>query len=697
MARRTLPFLLLAGLLLAGGAAPASDRVLRADAEAGNWPSHGRTYGEQRYSPLDQISPANIGRLRLAWYHELDSNRGQEGTPLVIDGVLYTTTAWSKLVAVDAATGRPLWVHDPEVPGPAAFNSCCDVVNRGPAYADGKLYLATLDGRLQAVDAKTGSLLWSVQTTDPDKPYTITGAPRVAKGKVYIGNGGAEYGVRGYVSAYDSATGGLVWRFYTVPGDPGRKDGAASDAILEELARRTWSGEDYWKKYGGGGTVWDSIVYDPDLDQLYIGVGNGSPLNHVIRSDGEGDNLFLSSIVALDPDTGAYRWHYQQVPGESWDYTASQQMMLADLPVDGGMRQVLLHAPKNGFFYVIDRRTGKPLSAEKYAPTNWATHIDLETGRPALTPEARYLEKPFIATIGSAGAHSWHPMSFSPKTGLVYIPVQVIPGYYHRDRAFTYRKGRWNLGYDLMRLPLPRDAESRQAMQDGLQGWLSAWDPVTQEEVWRADHGMPWNGGTLATGGGLVFQGTFDGRFLAYDAATGKELWQFAAQTGVMAGPVSYQVDGRQYIAVMAGVGGAVPLALPSFQEARVRPNGRILAFALDGAAELPPLDGVLPPPSNASVPAPSDRIEQGRLLYADNCGGCHGLGTLSGGILPDLRRSGVLDDAEAWRQVVLEGIFQDRGMIGFRQFLSEDEAEAIRAYVADEAAHLRRETGKEP
>ncbi|MBP7337081.1 PQQ-dependent dehydrogenase, methanol/ethanol family [Niveispirillum sp.] len=694
---KRLSALLLAGTLLAAAPAIANDRIRNAEAEPQNWLSHGRTYGEQRFSPLDQINPASIGRLRLAWYHDLDTNRGQEGTPLIVDGVLYTTTAWSKVVAVDAATGKPLWSHDPQVPGRAAFNGCCDVVNRGPAFADGKLFLGTLDGRLQALDARTGTLLWSVQTTDPNQPYTITGAPRVAKGKVFIGNGGAEYGVRGYVSAYDSATGKLVWRFYTVPGDPARKDGAASDAILETLGRPTWSGEDYWKKYGGGGgTVWDAIVYDPDLDQLYIGVGNGSPLNHVIRSEGKGDNLFLSSIVALDPDTGAYRWHYQEVPGESWDYTASQQIMLADLPVGGRQRKVILHAPKNGFFYVIDRQTGKTLSAEKYAPTNWATHIDLTTGRPAIVAEARYLEKPFVATVGSAGAHSWHPMAFSPQTGLVYIPVQLIPGYYHRDKAFTYRKGRWNLGYDLMRVPIPRDADGRKAMQDSLQGWLSAWDPVTQKEVWRADHGMAWNGGALATGGGLVFQGTFDGRFRAYDAGNGTELWSFAAQTSVMAGPVSYSVNGRQFIAVLAGTGGAVPLALPSFQGPQARPNGRILAFALDGAAALPPLDTIVAPPSNASVPAPAERIEQGRILYADNCGGCHGMGTLSGGILPDLRRSLVLESAEAWQQVVIEGAFQDRGMISFRPFLTAQDAETIRAYVADEAAHLRREA-KEP
>lgn len=685
----------LAGMTILAGCNTPEGIAAEVSAAGQNWEAHGGTSDEQRYSQLDKINADNVGKLSLAWSFELDSNRGQEATPLVVDGVLYTSTAWSKVVALDGATGKQLWAYDPQVPGKAGFSACCDVINRGVAYHQGKIFLGTLDGRLQALDAKTGKLIWSTMTVDPSKPYTISGAPRVVRGKVLIGNGGADYGVRGYVSAYDEQSGKLVWRFYTVPGDPAKPDNAASDDILESFARPTWSGSEYIKT-GGGGTVWDSIVYDADLNQLYIGVGNGSPLNHVLRSEGKGDNAFLASVVALNPDTGKYLWHYQEVPGETWDYTATQQIMLATLPVDGQQRKVLLHAPKNGFFYVLDRKTGKLISAEKFAPINWADRVDLKTGRPVENPEARYIDKPFLGTVGGLGAHSWHSMSFSPKTGLVYIPVQAVPTLYNRDRDWSFRPGRWNLGFDMMRGQLPVKDSDRKAMISGLKGWLSAWDPVRQKEVWRVPHSGPWNGGTVATAGDLVFQGAADKTFSAYRASDGKKLWSFNADAGIIAAPITYSVKGEQYVAVLSGTGGALPLALPAFSGPQSVPNGRVLAFKIGGKAKLPAFRPTTQPVTVIPVEASAATIEKGRILFADNCGSCHGMGGWAAGIIPDLRRSGALGDPAAWQAVVIDGVLQDRGMISFKPYLSPDDAESIRAFLANETHALgKAESGK--
>lgn len=680
-----------AGTLAAETAAP---QAVTDAIAPGDWPMYGRDYSEQRFSPLDSIDRDNVDRLDLAWYFEFDTNRGQEGTPLVVDGMLYASSAWSKVWAVDARSGELAWSHDPEVPGKFGAKACCDVVNRGLAYSDGKIFVGTLDGRLQALDAGSGKLLWSKQTVDTSKPYTITGAPRVAKGKVFIGNGGADFGVRGYVSAYDEATGELAWRFYTVPGDPGKKDGAASDDVLERLARKTWHGTEYLT-LGGGGTVWDSIVYDPELDQLYIGVGNGSPLTRKARSEDKGDNLFLSSIVALDPDTGEYLWHYQEVPGETWDFTATQQITLATLDVEGEPTPVLMHAPKNGFFYVIERSSGKLLSAEKYAPANWAERIDLETGRPVEVEGARYADEPFLATVGGVGAHNWHPMSFSPETGLVYIPVMQVGAMYNHEKDFEIRPGQWNLGYDMMTSKLPRDASVRKDMTESLKGWLSAWDPVLQKEAWRVEHAGPWNGGTLATAGGLVFQGASDQHFSAYDAKTGEELWQFFAGTNILAGPITYAVDGEQFVSVLAGNGGAVPLSLPSFEGAKRWPNGRILTFRIGGeAGPLPQTAGTVAPVDPPTGKQDPETVERGRVLYGVNCATCHGLGTFSTGVLPDLRRSAALGNVDAWTAIVMMGALEDRGMVGHEAVLSSEDSAAIRSYVISEAQALAEDIG---
>ena len=590
--------------------------------------------------------------------------------------------------------GASCGVSIPRCPGRAASAACCDVVNRGLAAYQGKLYLGTLDGRLIALDAATGKPVWSVVTVDQSKPYTITGAPRIVKGRVLIGNGGAEYGVRGYVTAYDAATGKQAWRFYTVPGDPAKgPDHAASDPVMAKAARDTWYGD--WYKAGGGGTVWDAIVYDPELDQLYIGVGNGSPWNQQVRSQGKGDNLFLSSVVALDPDSGAYKWHYQGTPGETWDFTQTQPIILATLKIDGTDRKVLMQAPKNGFFYVIDRTTGKLISAKNFVPQTWATGVDMATGRPIEVEGARFHQASgFMMAPSALGAHNWHPMAFSPKTGLVYLPAQDVPFFYSTLGDYKYRPGAWNIAVDAYKNAPPNDRATTKAIRALLKGELIAWDPVAQREKWRVQYDGPWNGGALATAGNLVFQGNGRGAFQAFDARDGKPLWSFAAQTGVIAGPVTYAVKGVQYVAVMAGYGGAYPVS-SGFDEPRPSMNGRVLVFRLGGTAKLPP-----PPPLDLAPPNPpaetftAAQLTHGGQLFEGNCGVCHGGGARSSGVLPDLRRSGALADATAWQGIVHDGALKDRGMIAFAPYLTKADIEAIRGYVGVQAKYLASEEG---
>jgi quinohemoprotein ethanol dehydrogenase len=658
-------------------------RIVNADQDPGNWLTHGRTYSEQRFSTLKAINDKNVAQLGLAWYYDLDTHRGQEATPLIIDGRMYFTTAWSKVVALDAASGALLWSYDPKVPPEWAINACCDVVNRGLAAWDNKLFLGTLDGRLIALDAVTGRPVWEKLTIDPNSRYSITGAPRVVKGKVIIGNGGAEMSVRGYVSAYDADNGNMIWRFYTVPGDPSKP---FENPILEKAAK-TWTGE--WWKHGGGGTVWDSIVYDPELDLLYIGVGNGAPWNWRIRSPQGGDNLFLSSIVALRPETGEYVWHYQETPAEMWDYTANQSIVLADIPIDGQMRRVLLHAPKNGFFYVLDRVTGALISAKPYTYVNWATGVDMKTGRPIETRIARYQGKdPAPVVPGPLGAHSWQPMAYSPLTGLAYIPVNDVGFKYEDPKHFGFKKLAANYGVDVVAAGMPQDPRIKRAILDTVKGKLVAWNPREQKAAWTVQRPGPWNGGLLATAGDLVFEGTADGHFEAYRADTGEKLWSFEAQTGVMAGPVTYTVKGEQYVAVLAGWGGVFPLATGevSFRSGKIRNVSRMLAFKLDGGAKLPPLpeveQPVLHPPRATASPAP---VAKGEQFYQRYCAACHGDVAVSGGVLPDLRYSSTLSN-EQWFDIVLGGLLKPNGMVSFEKELSHEDAAAIRAYVISRA-----------
>jgi alcohol dehydrogenase (cytochrome c)/quinohemoprotein ethanol dehydrogenase len=676
------------GIQSAGPARVDGERITNADSEPDNWLTHGRTYHEQRFSPLTQINDTNAQQLGLAWYFDLDTRRGQEATPIVVDGVMYVSTAWSKVKALDAKTGSLVWEYDPRVPGEHAVKACCDVVNRGVAVWNGKVYVGTIDGRLIAIDARSGQPIWDVQTTDRSKPYSITGAPRIAKGKVFIGNGGAEFGVRGYISAYDAETGALIWRFYTVPGPPGTVDNAASDRVLAEKAAPTWMGE-YWT-VGGGGTVWDAIVYDPELDLLYFGVGNGSPWTQGYRGK-SGDNLFLVSIVAVKPDTGEYVWHYQESPGDEWDYTAVQPIILADLMIAGRVRKVLMQAPKNGFFYVLDRATGELLSAEAFAPVNWATGIDMQTARPIHNPEARYSQtgKPFEGSPSPEGAHNWNPMAFSPQTGLVYIPTKEMSFPYVLASSFHPRPMGLNLGLDTLAISMPNDPRIEQQVAATLQGYLLAWDPVSQREVWRVNNSGPVNGGVLATAGNLVFQGTYSGEFSAYRADNGTRLWSTQVQTSVLAGPVSYTVDGEQYIAVAVGTGGPYSLVigrLSTLKPGRMRNVSRVLAFKLGGTGNLPPLREepplVLDPPPLTATAA---TVQDGFRLYVENCTGCHGDAAVSGGLVPDLRFSPLLAD-ERFFDAVLGGALKDNGMVSFAPVLNREQAEAIRSYVISRA-----------
>jgi alcohol dehydrogenase (cytochrome c)/quinohemoprotein ethanol dehydrogenase len=659
-------------------------RLTTAGQDRDNWLTHGRTYDEQRFSPLDQVNTGNVGSLGLAWSLDLDTDRGQEATPLVVDGVMYSTSAWSKVQAIDAASGRLLWQYDPKVPGETGIKACCDVVNRGVAVWKGRVYLGTLDGRLVAIDAQSGKEQWSVVTVDQTKKYTITGAPRIVKGKVLIGNGGAEFGVRGYISAYDADSGKLAWRFYTVPGDPSQP----FEAPVLAQAAATWNGE--WWKLGGGGTVWDSMAYDPELDLLYIGVGNGSPWNQRVRSPGGGDNLFLSSIVALRAETGEYVWHYQTTPGESWDYTATQHIVLADLVIDGQPRKVLMQAPKNAFFYVLDRTNGKLLSAQPFSTLNWATGVDLKTGRPQINPDAQYAQtgKPWFAMPGPLGAHNWQPMSFSPQTHLVYIPAQDIPFAYADDKNFAPNPLAFNIAVDFSAAGLPQDAQAKAQVLASVRGYLKGWDPVTQKEVWRVEQPGPWNGGVLSTAGGLVFQGNAAGFFKAYTADKGTTLWSFPAQTGVIAAPISYAVAGQQYVAIVVGWGGAYPLAAGeiALKGSLAANRSRVLAFRLGGTAKLPPAPPAHPPIKPPARFGDAAAMPIAKMVYGGYCSVCHGDAAIAAGVLPDLRWSPLLASADAWKKVVLEGTRQKNGMVSFAQVLTPELAEMVRAFVVERA-----------
>jgi quinohemoprotein ethanol dehydrogenase len=662
------------------------DTRIKTASASEEWLTYGGTYDEQRHSTLTQINGETVSDLGVAWTYDLATNRGVESTPIVVDGVMYVTSAWSVVYALDAVTGEELWVHEPDVDRAVGVNACCDVVNRGVAVYDGKVFVGVIDGRLQALDAMTGKLLWDVVTVDQDKPYTITGAPRVVKDKVLIGNGGAELGVRGYVSAYDVDTGEKVWRFYTVPNPSKQPDGEASDAAFEQVGNVSWGDTGAWTTEGGGGTVWDSIVYDEVNDRIIFGVGNGSPWNWERRDPSGLDNLFLSSIVAVDVDTGEYAWHFQTTPGDTWDYTATQSIILADMPLgeNGAMRRVAMQAPKNGFFYVIDAATGEFIQGAPFVPQNWTTGLTAE-GRPVVTPEARDQTTAHLQTPGPLGAHNWHPMAYNPDLRLAYIPAQELPQAYVVDPLGTDQPAKWNTGVNFAAgVPAEFTPAIRAMVRPTLKGRLIAWDPIANEQRWSYEHNNAWNGGVLSTAGGLVFQGQLEGQFSAFDAATGEKLWSQDVKSGAASGPGTYMIDGEQYVTITTGWGSAYALSAGFGYDKAVSPTvGKVVTFKLGADLEIPEVE--MPPidmTPKAERFGDEAMLAEGLVHFSRNCMVCHGPFAISSGVLPDLRWSEISGDKEIWYDVVHEGTLAGNGMVAFDDVLSADDMEAIRAYV---------------
>ena len=668
-----------------GGKSAAVDdaRLLAGEPDGANWLSYGRTYDEQRFSPLTQVTDSNVGELGLDWFADIDTARGQEATPIVVDGVMFVSTAWSMVKAYDAATGKPLWAYDPKVPREKLVDVCCDAVNRGVAVYKGKVYVATLDGRLVALNSDTGAVIWDKMTIPTGSHMAITGAPRIVKGKVLIGSAGSEYITRGYIAAFDAESGKEAWRFYTVPGDPSQ----SFEGKHLETATKTWP-EGAWK-LGGGGTVWDSITYDPVTDLIYFGTANAEPWNPAARGNTGGDSLYTASIVAVKPDTGEYVWHYQETPEDRWDFDSNQQIIAANLVIGGKEQRVILHAPKNGFFYVLDAKTGKFLSGKPFAKVTWASGLDPVTGRPNVNPEARYeiTGKPFVGFPGAMGAHSWQPMSYSPKTGLVYIPAnEAAQPYSAAAKGWKPSEVGFQLGLDNTPVVMPADAAIRAGASATTTGSLVAWDPIAGKARWTVQYAGPSNGGTLATAGNLVFQGTAGGEFRAYTADTGKQLWAFPAQTGIIAAPMTYSVKGVQYVAILAGWGGVYDVAPPGFlsrKSGSVRNISRLLVFKVGGKAALPAATpeamAVLDPPPFTGKPA---QVAAGLSIYANSCSVCHGDSAIAGGLNPDLRHSAALSNPKLWQQIVHDGLLKDNGMVSWSKNFSPDQIESIRQYV---------------
>ncbi|MES2626882.1 MAG: PQQ-dependent dehydrogenase, methanol/ethanol family [Pseudomonadota bacterium] len=655
------------------------------------WLTYGRDYYESRFSPLNEIDTDNVSELGVAWTFDTDSFRGLEATPLIHDGIIYATRPWSSVFAIDARTGEKLWDYDPQVDRSIGWKACCDVVNRGVALYDDKVYVGTIDGRLIALDAKTGTVVWDILTVDPDRPYTITGAPRIADGKVIIGNGGAELGSRGYVTAYDAENGNEVWRFWVVPGNPA--DGFENPDV--EFAATTWSGN--WWEVGGGGNSWDSIIYDPEARLVYIGTGNGSPWSHELRSNGEGDNLYLSSIVALNVDDGRVKWHYQTTPADNFDYTAVQPLMLADIPFNGVLRKVIMQAPKNGFFYVLDRITGDLISADPYAEVTWATGIDLESGRPIETPQARYDNAISFVMPGPSGAHNWHPMSFNPVTGLIYLPTMQGTSFpYSIEEGFVHKPGTWNLGVTMgTMVGVPSRAEADYAEGTGPEtrspGALLAWDPVAREPRWVIDYPFTINGGTLTTAGNLVFQGGGDGFLRAYTADEGELLWEVDLGVGIMAPPVTYELDGKQYVSVLAGWGGSAGLIGPN-ESGEYKPEGRMWTFVLGGDTNITPVKGQ-PLPELTTIEYNDDPtvLAHGEDIYGKRCMVCHGAAAVSGGSLADLRYAAPAT-YDIFSNIVRQGAYTGLGMPNLGEFVSEEDADAVKNWLLSLRAGLQAE-----
>jgi quinohemoprotein ethanol dehydrogenase len=649
------------------------------DLHAGaNWINHDGGADQASFSTLADLTPRNIEKLKLQWSLDLPGEQTLEATPLAVDGRLFFTGSYSAVYAVDAHSGKLLWRYDPQISQhmPSHMHYIFGV-NRGAAYWKGLVISGTLDGRLIALDARTGILKWSVATVTEESKNTITGAPLVYDGRVLIGNGGADWNARGYVTAYDALSGKQLWRFYTVPSDPA---GDAGDSTMK-MAAATWGGE-WWKVGGGGGTVWDGMTYDAKFNRVYLGVGNSGPYDPRVRSPGNGDNLFLASIVALDADTGRYVWHYQVNPREAWDYKACANMILGTLDVDGQPRDVLMQSPTNGFFYVLDRKDGRLLSAEKTGKVTWADHIDLKSGRPVEAKNIRYTDGPVDMWPSSWGTHNWQAMSFDPITRLVYIPYMQLGARYSAGGMSSEAGAAPGHSVPLGGVslqPLLVDPE------DG-KGALLAWDPQVQRARWKVPRNSLWNGGVLSTAGGLLFQGTAEGQFESLDAASGKVLWRFDAKLGIVAAPMTYRIGRQQYVSILVGYGGATSLWSSIFNRGwkfNAQPR-RLLTFALGGNARLPPTA-----PRDFSVHAlddPAFKLDQGHVasghaLFAQ-CAMCHGADAVSSGEpAPDLRESHAALDMDTLRAILQKGSLQSQGMPQFG-LLSDENVFDIYSYI---------------
>jgi len=673
--RRVLSIVAGAALLCAGpvlAAAPSGAR------NVGEWGSHGRDAAEQRYSPLEQIDASNVSQLGVAWYVPLTERGGYQSTPLVIDGRLYVTTPWSKVYAFDAKTGKALWKYDPDVPREMAGTSlCCNISNRGVAYWNGKIIWATLDGRLVAVNAKSGKKVWEVQVTDPTMAYSITGAPRIGNGIVFIGEGGGEFYTRGFLAAHDAETGKALWRFWTVPGNPAKgPDNAASDSVME-MAAKTWSGE--WWKAGGGATVWDGILYDPQTDSVIFGTGNGIPWPAHLRSPGGGDNLFVASIVALDAKTGRYKWHYQTNPMEGFDFDSTSPLTVADIEVGGEKKHVVMQAPKNGVFYVIEVATGKVVSADPFVPSiNWATGFDEKNNwRPILNPDADYgrTGKGFYVVPGRA--HAWSSQSFNPDTGLMYVPANYSVGSYVAEKGATI------LGNQLVDVNFakrPDAAVPRPELKD-TGSYLVAFDPVKRKVAWTQRQASG-SAGTLTTAGNLVFQGTSGQKLSAMRADTGEIIWSTPAQGNVVPGPVTYSIDGVQYLAVIASA---------STGFAAAQGTNHLVVYKLGGKVVLPPAPPLIPQVLNPPENFGDDAMRtHGQELYERSCTGCHEGGRMFTGY-PDLNTTVALGNPGMFKAIVIDGALRENGMMPFDKSLSPGDAEAIRAYLTYRANELKK------
>jgi quinohemoprotein ethanol dehydrogenase len=659
---------------------------------------------QQYFSPLLAINTQTVSRLGLAWAYDLGTRRGQEATPVVVDGVMYTSGYIGIVYALDAATGKERWRFTPTIDTMFMRHACCDAVNRGVSVAEGKVFVASIDGRLHALDAATGKEVWSVDTIiDHALGYSSSGAPIIAHDVVVIGNSGGDMGhggVRGYVSGFDLTGGALKWRFYTVPPAPGR----APEHPELKRAARSWDPHRS-SAYPGGAAVWDGMAYDPKLNQLYFGTGNAAPWDVRKLGPHNGDELYACSIVALNPDTGRMSWFYQTTPGDRWDFDATQKLVLADMKIDGRQRYVLMQANKNGFFYVLDRSTGELISAEKFSYVTWASSVDRKSGRPLVTAQADYYDTPKNLYPSAAGAHSWQPMSFSPATQLVYIPVIDMSNVWLNMEGsggrIHYINGSFTIlplfpddTYDAAALKplfgLVPDLKTIQGERKGelIRELIRAWNPVTKKIVWEHETSSArrgYDGGILSTGGNLVFQGRGDGDLVVYAADTGATLKAFQTGSHIMAAPMSYEINGIQYVAVQTGYGGAAMTIAPippTSAAFKYDNENRLLVFKLDGGAvPLPATRGVEPFPPPPVRTSTATQIQHGEDMFTEQCARCHVFGP---SVTPDLRKlTPVLH--EAFNAIVLDGLFAPQGMEKFGDLLSAADVDAIHAYLIDQ------------